>query len=74
MKPARKLADVTCRDCGGEEVYLDVKEDPSVYEVGAVCHGCDCDYGVLSRIQRADVNHTDEMYEEGEDAVRHFFG
>jgi hypothetical protein len=48
---------------------MDVKEEPRVYKIGAICHGCDYDYGVLTRVQRKDVDHIDDVYEVGEERV-----
>jgi len=66
---ARCLPDVACRECDADQVYMDVKEEPRVYKIGAICHGCDYDYGVLTRVQRKDVDHIDDVYEVGEERV-----
>lgn len=66
---AVRLDDVDCRECSLDEVYMDVKEEPSVYKIGAYCHGCDYDYGVLTRVSRSDVDHIDEAYDIGEESI-----
>lgn len=63
------LEDLECDECGSEEIYMDVKEEPSVYKVGARCNGCQRDYGVLHRVSRSDADHIDEVYELGEKSV-----
>lgn len=73
MTVGRQAEDTYCNECEEEEIYMDVKEEPSVYKVGAYCHGCDWDYGVLKRVQRSEVGHMDEVYEKAEEAVEQFF-
>lgn len=58
----RKVDGVDCRECYSEEVYLDVKEEPSVYKLGAYCTGCDHDYGVLTRVSRSEIGNVDEVF------------
>lgn len=72
MGYAAKTDDAYCRDCDAEEIYTDLKEEPSVYKVGAYCHGCDRDYGVLGRISRSDITHTDEAWEQADELVRSY--
>lgn len=67
-----KVTDSYCRDCGDEEVYMDVKEEPGLYKVGAYCQGCDHDYGVLEYISRDDVDHVDEVWSEAESVVHSY--
>jgi len=67
---ARTLEDVTCRYCATDAVAMDVKEEPSLYKVGARCVTCDYDYGVIKRVPRADINAVDEVYAIGEESVR----
>jgi len=69
-----RIDDVTCRYCPEEEVYMDVKEEPTLYKVGAECNGCGYDYGVIDRIPRSQVDHLDELYVQGEDLVRELLG
>jgi len=69
-----KVDDVYCRDCGDEKVYMDLKEEPGLYKVGAYCHGCDHDYGVLEYVSRADVDHVDAVWEEAEAYVQQYLG
>lgn len=64
------VEDAYCRDCDSEEIFTDVKEEPAVYKIGARCSGCDRDYGVLDRINRSDVDHTDEVWEQAESVVQ----
>lgn len=59
MNPAVKLEDAYCLDCDEDEVYVDVKERPSAYKVGAVCDGCDRDYGVLDSVPWSEIDHLD---------------
>lgn len=66
---ASSVDGVDCRDCGTEAVYMDVKEEPRSYKVGASCHTCGYDYGVLTRISRSEVDHVDEVYELGERSI-----
>jgi hypothetical protein len=60
---------VDCGECYSEEVYLDVKAEPSMYKVGAYCSGCDHDYGVLTRISRSEIESVDEVFDIGEESV-----
>jgi len=53
---------------------MDVKEEPTLYKVGAECNGCGYDYGVIDRIPRSQVDHLDELYVQGEDLVRELLG
>jgi len=69
-----KVDEVYCRDCGDEEVYMDVKEEPRLYKIGAYCHGCDHDYGVLDHVSRSDVDHMDEVWSEAEETVQRYLG
>lgn len=69
-----KVDDVYCRDCDDEEVYMDVKEEPGLYKIGAYCHGCDHDYGVLDHVPRSDVDHMDEVWSEAEETVQRYLG
>lgn len=69
---AYHLEDVECGECGVEEVYMDLKDEPSVYKIGARCGGCQHDYGVLSRVQRSEISHIEEVYEQGEDSIKEF--
>lgn len=66
---AVRLDGVDCQECSMDEVYMDVKEEPGVYKVGAYCTGCDHDYGVLTRVSRSDVTHIDEVYEIGSQSI-----
>lgn len=70
MPTAFHVEDAYCHDCDEEQIYTDVKEEPTIYKIGARCNGCDRDYGVLERVSRSDVDHTDEVWERAEDAVQ----
>jgi hypothetical protein len=70
INPSVKLEDVYCMDCSEDEIYADIKEDPGMYKVGAMCHGCRRDYGVLEYISRGDVEHMDEVWDVAEETVR----
>ena len=65
----RKIDDLDCSKCYSEEVYLDVKEEVSLYKIGAYCDSCDYDYGFLTRIPQSEVEAVDEVYSMGEEAV-----
>lgn len=67
-----KVDDAFCGDCDEAEIYLDVKEEPSIYKVGATCEGCDRDYGVLGRIPRTEISHLDEVGERAEEIVQRY--
>jgi len=69
-----KVDDASCRDCGDDEIYMDVKKEPGLYKIGAFCHGCDRDYGVLDYVSRSGIDHDDEVWEEAEEFVQHYFG
>ena len=60
-------------DCDEEEIYVDLKEEPSIYKVGAMCYGCDRDYGVLDRVPRSSIDHVDEVWEQAETIVHRYF-
>lgn len=60
---------VTCPACSAEEVYRDVKEEPSLWKVGASCRACNRDFGVIGRVFRSDVAHLDEVYERANELV-----
>lgn len=62
--------DSDCRYCGKESVYMDVKEEPTLYKVGAQCVECSHDYGVVKRISRSEIDRVDDVYELGEDRVK----
>lgn len=64
------MDDTYCWDCGEEAIYLDLKEEPSLYKIGATCGDCDRDYGVVDRVSRTDVAHMDEVWETAEAAVQ----
>ena len=49
---------------------MDLKEEPSLYKIGAMCHDCDREYGVVDRVPRTDVDHMDEVWEVAEAAVQ----
>lgn len=68
-----KVDEVYCRDCGDEEVFMDVKEEPSLYKIGAYCHGCDHDYGVLDHVSRSEVDHMDEVRSEARSVANKYF-
>jgi hypothetical protein len=72
VNTAVKLEDAYCLDCDEDELYMDVKEEPSVYKVGAICHGCDRDYGVLESVPRNEIDHLDELWAEAEEVVRRY--
>lgn len=72
MNPVVKLEDAYCLDCEEDEVYVDVKEEPSAYKIGAMCNGCDRDYGVLGSLPRGEIDHLDEVWAEAEDMVRRY--
>jgi hypothetical protein len=72
VNSAIKLEDAYCLDCEEDEIYVDVKEEPSVYKVGAVCDGCSRDYGVLDSVPRSEINHLDELWAEAEDIARRY--
>ncbi|WP_207587184.1 hypothetical protein [Halomontanus rarus] len=72
MPIAIKVDEAYCRDCDEDEIYMDLKEEPRLYKVGAVCDGCDRDYGVLDRVSRSDIDHVDEAWEQAEDIVRQY--
>ena len=42
-----RFEDAACRYYADDEIYRDVKKEPSLYNVGTYCHSCDQDYGVL---------------------------
>lgn len=67
------LDDLDCLDCGEEDIYMDSKEEPSLYKFGAFCDSCDRDYGVITRVSLSDISSTDEIYEVGEQEVRDYF-
>jgi len=67
-----KVEDAVCRYCGDDDIYMDVKEEPSLYKVGAYCHSCDRDYGVLDHVSRNDVDHMDEVWAEAETYVQRY--
>lgn len=50
-----------------------VKEEPSLYKVGAYCHGCEHDYGVLEYVSRGEVDNVNEVWEESSEAVCQYF-
>jgi hypothetical protein len=62
--------DLDCQYCGEESVYMDVKEEPTLYKVGAQCVECDYDYGVVERVSRSGIHRVDDVYELGEDSVK----
>ena len=64
------IDDLDCQYCGEESVYMDVKEEPTLYKIGAQCLECDHDYGVLKRIKRTQIDHVDEIYELGEESIQ----
>ena len=64
------IDDLDCQYCGEESVYMDVKEEPTLYKIGAQCLECDHDYGVLKRINRTQIDHVDEIYELGEESIQ----
>lgn len=66
---ATPLEDIDCTGCGEEEVYMDVKEEPAIYKIGAQCLDCHHDYGVLHRVPRSNVDHVDEVYNIGEENI-----
>ena len=68
-----KADGVACRDCGEDEIYMDVKEEPSLYKVGAFCQGCDRDYGVLDYVSQSEVDHQDEGWEYAEEFIQQYF-
>jgi hypothetical protein len=47
----RTLEGVTCRYCATDAVAMDVKEEPSVYKVGAVCHAYDRNFGYSTALR-----------------------
>lgn len=53
-----------------QEVKIDLKEEPSLYKVGASCKACKRDLGVVGRVFRSDVSHEDEVYERADAIVR----
>lgn len=67
---AIKVDDVYCNHCNEDELYMDLNEEPSQYKIGAMCHSCDRDYGVLDRVSRTEVDHMDEVWEYAEEQVR----
>ena len=67
-----KVDDTYCRMCGDEDIYMDLKEEPSLYKVGASCHSCEYDYGVLDCIDRTDIDHTDDVWAMAEDSVEQY--
>lgn len=48
------------------------RKEPSAYKVGAVCNGCDRDYGVLKSVPRSVIDHLDELWAEAEETVRRY--
>lgn len=72
MPTAFHVEDAYCRDCNEDEIYMDVKEEPAAYKIGARCNGCDHDYGVLERVGRSDMDHMDEVWEQAESAVQDY--
>lgn len=72
MSYAVKVDDASCRHCEAEEVYVDLKEEVGVYKIGAMCHDCNRDYGVLDRMLRSDIDHLDDAWDQAEDVVRSY--
>jgi predicted transcriptional regulator len=70
MPFAVKVDGAACPECGAEDMYRDLKEEPSLYKVGASCRSCQRDFGVIGRVFRSDVDHTDELDERAEALVR----
>jgi hypothetical protein len=66
---SRKVDSVDCKMCYSEEIYMDVKQEASVYKVGAYCTGCDHDYGVVTRLSRSNIENVDEVFEFAEESV-----
>jgi len=66
------VEDAACCYCGDDEIYMDVKAEPSLYKIGAYCHSCDRDYGVLDHISRSNIDHTDEVWDEAEDCIEQY--
>lgn len=73
MGLATLIDDVDCRECGEEDVYMDVKEEPTSYKIGAYCHNCNHDYGVVTKVSRTTA-HIDEIYEIGEETITDILG
>lgn len=67
-----KIDDVYCRDCGEEEIYIDLKPELSLYKVGAVCDDCHREYGVVQRLPRAAIDHYDEAWDQAEAFIRRY--
>ena len=68
-----EVDDAYCRDCGDDAIYMDVKEEPSLYKIGAYCHSCNLDYGVVEYVPRGDVDHMDEAWSEAERLIQRYF-
>jgi len=71
---ATKVDGVACPACGAEDVYRDVTAEASLYKVGASCHSCQRDFGVVGRVFRSDVDHRDEVGKRAEALVRDWVG
>lgn len=67
---AVKVDGVQCPECGEADVYRDVKEEPSLWKVGASCKACNRDLGVVGRVFRSDVEYLDEVFERADELVR----
>ena len=65
----KRIDNLNCLECSEEEVYMDVKEEPGVYKIGAYCESCNHDYGVLHRVSRSETEKMDEIYELGEESI-----
>lgn len=66
------VEDAYCRDCDGDKITIDGKEEPTVYKTGEMYGGCDCDYDVLGRISWSAVDQTNEVWEQTEAAVQDY--
>jgi hypothetical protein len=65
-----RIDEVNCRYCLEEQVYMDVKEEPTLYKIGAECNGCGHDYGVINKVPRSEIGYVDQVFEEGEESIR----
>lgn len=73
MNVAIHVDNAYCQDCGEDEIYMDLKVEPSLHKVGAMCDSCDRDYGVIDRVPLTDISHQDEAWDQAKEYVRDYF-
>jgi len=67
---ASLLSELNCRNCAAEAVYMDLKEEATMCNVGVSCSNCGRDYGVIDRLSRERVENLDEVFGLAEESVR----